>query len=50
MEWEEKVKVGGGGMGRGEVVDPQDVRHWILPETREFLADWLAGASEVSMG
>ena len=52
MEWEEKVKAGGGGMGRGEGgegVDPQDVRRWILPETREFLADWLAGASEVSM-
>ena len=40
MEWEEKVR-GGGGEG-------VEVRRWILPETRQFLATWLVSIGAVS--
>lgn len=41
LEWEEKVRGGGG----GEAVE---VRKWILPETRQFLATWLINTIPVS--
>lgn len=43
LEWEEKVRGGGGGAGRGAV----EVRKWILPETRQFLATWLVNTIPV---
>ena len=41
-EWEDKVKAG---EGEGE---EEDVRMWILPETKEFLISWLSNKKAVS--
>jgi hypothetical protein len=40
MEWEEKVRGGGG--------ESVQVRRWIAPDTRQFLATWLAGTATVA--
>lgn len=42
-EWEDKVKAGEGG---GE---EEEVRMWILPETKEFLISWLSNKKPVSI-